>query len=227
MHKLSDDDEKPGLFGQIKDKLIRSKQQWAEQGRLLTGRPDMGHVNRLPPGQREVKNWPVLDLGVQPDVKPERWRLQVLGLVESPVALTLDQFHALPQEEFVSDIHCVTAWSRYDNHWKGVSSRTLLDLVKPKPEAAHVIFHAYDGYTTNVTLDIFAEDNVVIAHEWEGKPIPREHGGPVRIVVPDWYFWKSAKWVTRIEFSAVDKPGFWEVRGYHNEGDPWKEQRYS
>ncbi len=225
--ELSDDDEKPGLLGQIKDKLIRSKQQWAEQGRLLTGRPDMGHVNRLPPGQREVKNWPVLDLGVQPDVNPERWRLQVLGLVENPVALTLDQFHALPKEEFVSDIHCVTAWSRYDNHWKGVSSRTLLDLVKPKPEAAHVIFHAYDGYTTNVTLDIFAEDNVVIAHEWEGKPIPREHGGPVRIVVPDWYFWKSAKWVTRIEFSALDKPGFWEVRGYHNEGDPWKEQRYS
>jgi DMSO/TMAO reductase YedYZ molybdopterin-dependent catalytic subunit len=198
-----------------------------EGGAPITGRPDLGHVNRLPPGQKEVKNWPVLDLGVQPDVKPERWRLRVTGLVEKPQAWTLDEFHALPQQDFVSDIHCVTSWSRFDNHWRGVASRTILDLVRPKADARHVIFHAYDGYATNVALDAFADENVLLAHSWEGKPIPREHGGPVRVVVPDWYFWKSAKWVTRIEVSAKDRPGFWETRGYHNEGDPWKEERYA
>jgi DMSO/TMAO reductase YedYZ molybdopterin-dependent catalytic subunit len=213
--------------GRIRDKLIRAKEKWAEEGRLITGRPDLGHVCSLPPGQREVKNWPVLDLGAQPDVKPENWRLQVLGAVENPLALTLPQFLALPQSESVSDIHCVTAWSRYDNSWRGVASRTLLDLVKPKPEARHVIFHSYDGYTTNVRLEVFAAPNVLLAHSWDGAPLTREHGGPVRVVIPDWYFWKSAKWVTRIVFATEDQPGFWETRGYHNEGDPWKEERYS
>ncbi|HVP84669.1 MAG TPA: sulfite oxidase-like oxidoreductase [Rhizomicrobium sp.] len=224
---MSDEDEKPGLIGQIKEKLIRSKEKWAEEGRLITGRPDMGHVNRLPPGQKLVTNWPVLDLGVQPQVKPENWRLRIGGLVENPTHFTLEQFHALPQSDFISDIHCVTSWSRYDNHWRGVSSKTILDLVKPKPEAKHVVFHAYDGYTTNTKLSAFADDNVLLAHTWEGKPLERDHGGPVRMVVPDWYFWKSAKWVNRLEFVAEDRPGFWEVRGYHNEGDPWKEERYS
>jgi DMSO/TMAO reductase YedYZ molybdopterin-dependent catalytic subunit len=224
---VADDDEKPGLIGAIKDKLIRTKQQWAQQGRLLTGRNDVVRASRLPPGQKEVKNWPVLDLGVQPDVKPEKWQLRVTGLVENPLAWTLPEFLALPQEEFLSDIHCVTAWSRYDNHWQGVSSRALLELVRPNAEARHVVFHSYDGYTTNVTLAVFAKADVLLAHSWEGKPLTREHGGPVRVVVPQWYFWKSAKWVNRIEFVARDRPGFWEVRGYHNEGDPWKEERYS
>lgn len=223
---MSDDDASEFLKG-IKDKLIRSKEQWAADKRLITGRPDLGHVNRLPPGQREAKNWPVLDLGAQPDVQPERWRLRLGGLVENPAVFTLPEFMALPQQEFVSDIHCVTQWSRYDNHWRGVAAKTLLDIVKPKPEAAHVIFTAYDGYTTNVKLPVFAEDNVLLAHSWEGAPISREHGGPVRVIIPDWYLWKSAKWVTRIEFVATDQPGFWETRGYHNEGDPWKEERYS
>ena len=223
---MSDHDDSPNLIGKIKDKLIRSKEDWAAQGRLITGRPDMGHANRLPPGQKEVKNWPVLDLGVQPEIGPEKWRLQIMGLVENPVALTLDRFKALPQDEIVSDIHCVTSWSRFDNHWQGVASKTLLDLVRPKEQAAHIVFHAYDGYTTNVKTDVFAGANVLLAHSWEGKPIPRDHGGPVRVVVPDWYFWKSAKWVTRIVFHADDHPGFWEMRGYHNEGDPWKEERY-
>jgi DMSO/TMAO reductase YedYZ molybdopterin-dependent catalytic subunit len=214
--------------GKIKDKLIRSKQEWAKEGRLLTGMPDETRANRLPPGQKEVKNWPVLDLGVQPNIiAPRVWRLTIEGLVENPLALTLSEFMALPQEDFVSDIHCVTQWSRFDNQWRGVSARRLIELVKPKPEAKHVIFHSYDGYTTNVKLEVFAEPNVLFAHSWEGKPLSREHGGPVRVVIPDWYFWKSAKWVTRIEFTADGRPGFWEVRGYHNEGDPWKEERYS
>jgi DMSO/TMAO reductase YedYZ molybdopterin-dependent catalytic subunit len=214
--------------GRIKDKLIRSKQEWAKEGRLLTGMPDEKRANRLPPGQKEVKNWPVLDLGVQPNIVPPRhWKLTIEGLVENPVVWSLEDFLAQPQEEFVSDIHCVTQWSRFDNHWRGVSAHHILDLVKPKPEARHVLFHSYDGYTTNVKLEVFAEPNVLLANTWEGKPLTREHGGPVRVVIPDWYFWKSAKWVSRIEFAKDDKRGFWEVRGYHNEGDPWKEERYS
>jgi DMSO/TMAO reductase YedYZ molybdopterin-dependent catalytic subunit len=222
-----DDSEKPSLIGQIKDKLIRSKEEWAKEGRLLTGRPDFGHVNRLPPGQKEVKNWPVLDLGVQPNVLPRVWRLDVGGLVENPLSWSLEEFMAQPQEDFVSDIHCVTQWSRYDNHWRGVSAKHIMDLARVKPEARHVIFHSYDGYTTNVKREVFEEPNVLLAHTWEGKPLPREPGGPVRVVIPDWYFWKSPKWVSKIEFTAEDRPGFWEVRGYHNEGDPWKEDRYS
>ena len=220
-----DKSDKPGLIGQIKDKLIRNKEEWAKEGRLLTGRPDQGHVERLPPGQKLVQNWPVLDLGVQPDVRPENWRLQVTGLVENPIVWTLAEFMAQPQEDFLSDIHCVTQWSRYDNHWRGVSSTRILEVAQPKADAAHVIFHSYDGYTTNVKLSVFQEPNVLLARSWEGKPISRDHGGPVRVIIPDWYLWKSAKWVTRIEFSANDKPGFWEVRGYHNEADPWKEER--
>jgi DMSO/TMAO reductase YedYZ molybdopterin-dependent catalytic subunit len=224
---MPDAPQNPSLIGQIKDKLIRSKEKWAQEGRAITGRPDMGHVSRLPPGQKLVTNWPVLDLGVQPDVKPENWRLRVTGLVEKPTVWTLDQFKALPLFADVSDIHCVTTWSRYDNHWQGVSARTILDIVKPKPEVQHVIFHAYDGYTTNVKLNVFADPNVLLAWAWENKPLAREHGGPVRVIIPDWYFWKSAKWVTRIEFAAEDRRGFWETRGYHNEADPWKEERYS
>jgi len=216
------DEENPGH----RSKLIRSKEEWAKEGRLITGRPDLGRVSRLPPGQKEVRNWPVLDLGAHPDVKPESWRLRITGVVENPLVFTLPEFLALPQQDFVSDIHCVTQWSRFGNRWRGVSSETLLERVRPKPEAAHVVFHAYDGYTTNVKLSVFAEPNVLLAHSWEGAPIPREHGGPVRVVIPDWYFWKSAKWLSRIEFAAADRPGFWETRGYHNEGDPWKEQRY-
>ena len=226
---MSKDDQKENPrrpVGVVKEKLIRSKERWARQGRLLTGSTDSTHANRLPPGQKEVRNWPVLDLGVQPDVKPDNWRLRVTGLVEAPLHWTLPEFMALPQQDFVSDIHCVTAWSRYDNHWQGVASRTILDLVRPQAEARYVIFHSYDGYTTNVKIEVFWEPDVLLAHSWDRKPLPREHGGPVRVVIPGWYFWKSAKWVNRIEFAAQDRPGFWEIRGYHNEGDPWKEERY-
>ena len=138
-----DKPDEPSLIGRIRDKLIHSKEEWAKEGRLLTGRPDAGHVNRLPPGQKEVKNWPVLDLGVQPDVRPENWRLQVGGLVENPIVWTLDEFLALPQEDFISDIHCVTQWSRYDNHWRGVSARDILAAVKPAREVKHEIGRAH------------------------------------------------------------------------------------
>lgn len=216
-----------GLIGRIKEKLIRSKEKTAEEGRHLTGRTDIGHANRLPPGQNLVKKWPVLDLGIQPDLQKEQWKLHVGGLVANPVTLSFEDFLALPQSSFKSDIHCVTTWSLYDSRWDGVSARTILDLVRPLAEARYVIFHSYDGYTTNIRREAFEEPDVIIAHSWEGKPLTREHGGPVRVVVPRLYFWKSAKWLQKIEFSDVDKPGFWEERGYHNEGDPWTEQRYS
>lgn len=223
---MVDELDEPGPEGQIKEKLIRTKEKWAEEGRLLTGMPDDGHVKRLPPGQREVKNWPVLDLGAQPGVKAENWRLQIVGLVENPIIWTLEDFMAQPDEEFTSDIHCVTQWSRFDNHWRGVSASRILALAAPKPEVRHVIFRSYDGYTTNVKREVFEESDVLLAHSWEGKALTREHGGPVRVIIPKWYLWKSPKWITRIEFVVEDQPGFWEVRGYHNEGDPWKEERY-
>jgi DMSO/TMAO reductase YedYZ molybdopterin-dependent catalytic subunit len=212
--------------GAIKEKLIASKEKWAREGRLLTGMPDETHAQRLPAGQKLVTNWPVLDLGLQPDVPQAEWRLSVDGLVENPVTLTYEDLLALPQTESVSDVHCVTQWSRYDNHWRGVASRDVIALVRARAEARHVIFHSYDGYTTNVAFDVFAADDVMFAHAWEGAPLAREHGGPVRIVIPRFYFWKSAKWVKRIEFRRDDQPGFWEVRGYHNQGDPWTEERY-
>lgn len=207
-------------------KLIRSKRRWAADGRLLTGMTADPERERLPPGQRLVKDWPVLDLGVQPIVDARRFRLDIDGAVRRPISMRLDEFMALPQEESVSDIHCVTQWSRYDNHWRGVPARTLIGMVEPSDKARHVIFHAVDGYTTNVRLDQFDQPDVMLAHTWEGEPIGRQHGGPVRVVVPRLYFWKSAKWIRRIEFSIADRPGFWERNGYHNNADPWREERY-
>ena len=140
--------------------------------------------------------------------------------------MTWNDFLDQPQSDSVSDIHCVTAWSRYDNRWSGVRAKDFLKLVRPKPEAKHIVFQSYDGYATNVTLEMFAADDVLLAHSWEGNPLTREHGGPVRIVMPQFYFWKSAKWIKHIAFLDRDAPGYWEVRGYHNTGDPWQEQRY-
>jgi DMSO/TMAO reductase YedYZ molybdopterin-dependent catalytic subunit len=213
-------------MGDFNEKLTAAKQAWARAGRLLTGKTDPDHEMRLPPGQRLVTNWPVLDLGVQPHVPTESWRLDVDGAVVNPVSLDWAQFLELPQDEDQSDIHCVTQWSRYDNRWQGVKTATLLALVQPRPEARHVILHSHDGYTTNLLLEHFAEDDCLIAHSHDGVPLTREHGAPARVIVPRYYFWKSAKWIKRIEISAVDRPGFWEVRGYHNVGDPWLEDRY-
>ncbi len=214
------------LLDSIREKLVRTKEKWARDGRLMTGSASP-RADRLPPGQRLVRDWPVLDLGVQPKVSPESWSLTVDGMVANPVRWSHDAFFDQPQVEMVSDIHCVTAWSRYENHWQGVSAAHILDVVKPLPEARHIVFHAYDGYTTNASLEVLRAPDVLLAHSWEGKPLTKEHGGPVRVVIPQFYFWKSAKWVKRMEFVAEDKPGFWEVRGYHNVGDPWKEDRYS
>jgi DMSO/TMAO reductase YedYZ molybdopterin-dependent catalytic subunit len=219
---MADDPEAPG-----DSKLTRSKQIWAEVGKFLTGRSARPEDDRLPPGQHLVKTWPVLDLGQTPNVALHAWRLDIAGAVERPLSWSWEDFLALEQSEDTSDIHCVTSWSRYDNHWTGVSTRTLMEAVGVRPEARFVLFSSNDGYTTNMAIEDFASPHALLAHRWEGEALALEHGGPVRVVVPHLYFWKSAKWIRRIEFATEDHPGFWEIRGYHNHGDPWTEERYS
>jgi DMSO/TMAO reductase YedYZ molybdopterin-dependent catalytic subunit len=208
-------------------KLTRTKSRWAELGKFLTGHSSRPEDARLPPGQHLVKNWPILDLGQTPNVARDVWRLDIDGLVERPQSWTFANLMAQPQASKVSDIHCVTSWSRYDNHWDGVSTHDLMEAVGVKDEAKFVLFTANDGYTTNMAIEDFASPEAMIVHSWEGQPLPLDHGGPVRVVVPHLYFWKSAKWLRKIEFAATDHHGFWEVRGYHNHADPWTEERYS
>ncbi|MCK8783565.1 sulfite oxidase-like oxidoreductase [Roseomonas sp. NAR14] len=224
------ENEDAATLGQGRAKLIARKEEWAREGRLLTGATPGSNADpdrpRLPPGQTLVRDWPVLDLGVQPDVPPAKFRLDVDGLVEAPLSLDWEGYMALPQVESVSDIHCVTQWSRYDNHWQGVAARELLSRVRPKPDARFVVFHSHDGYTTNVPLEDFDQPDAMLAHAWEGRPLTRQHGGPLRGLIPRLYLWKSAKWLRRIELVTFDRPGFWELRGYHDHGDPWREERY-
>jgi DMSO/TMAO reductase YedYZ molybdopterin-dependent catalytic subunit len=189
---------------------------------------------QLPIGQHEVKNWPVLDLGEQPVVPLDAWKLEVGGLVENAFTLNWEQFLALPQVDDVSDFHCVTTWSRYDNHWRGVRFRTIAELAVPTPAAHHVLCTGYDfmpgsyiPYTTNLPLARAVDDDVLLVHSWEGRPLPREHGGPVRMITPKLYAWKGTKWIRKIEFLAEDTRGFWEVRGYSNSAEPWFNDRYS
>lgn len=221
-------ERKVTLIGRIKDKLVAAKEKTARDRRLQSAgtAPADNARNRLPPGQRLVDKWPVLDLGVTPRLDLAEWRLTIDGLVENPLAWNWQDFLAVSQSDITADIHCVTTWSLYDSRWSGVATRTLIDLVRPKPEARFVLFRSYDGYTTNVPLARFAEADALIALGRNGQPIGPEHGGPARVVIPSLYFWKSAKWVRRISFVADDAPGYWEVRGYHNDADPWKEERY-
>ncbi len=198
-----------------------------------------GPVNRhgmpkLPVGQHEVKNWPVLDLGETPDIPLAAWKLEVTGRVENPVTLTWDDFMRLPQVDDVSDFHCVTTWSRYDNRWRGVRFRTIAELVVPHDDAAFVLCTGYDfmpgsfiPYTTNLPLARALDDDVLLVHSWEGRPLPREHGGPVRMITPKLYAWKGTKWIRKIEFLTEDRKGFWEIRGYSNSAEPWFNDRYS
>jgi DMSO/TMAO reductase YedYZ molybdopterin-dependent catalytic subunit len=191
-------------------------------------------VPKLPVGQHVVSNWPVLDLGDVPDIPVSSWRLEILGDVHNQMTLTWDEFMALPQVEDVSDFHCVTTWSRFDNHWRGVRMRDVAELVVPDERARFVQFTGYDvepgtgvPYTTNLPLSRATEDDVLLVHTWEGRPLPREHGGPVRVITPKLYAWKGTKWVRRIEFLPQDQRGFWELRGYSNTAEPWFNDRYS
>jgi DMSO/TMAO reductase YedYZ molybdopterin-dependent catalytic subunit len=183
--------------------------------------------DRLPPGQTLVTNFPVLSYGPTPKFNPAKWDFRVAGLVERPLRFTWDEFRALNRAAQISDFHCVTSWSRYDNRWEGVKARDLARMAGLKPEAQFVFILCDGGYTTNVALDEFLDDDVMLAYRHDGKELEPDHGGPLRLVIPKLYAWKSAKWVRMIEFGAKDRRGFWEVRGYHNHGDPWTEERYS
>ena len=207
-------------------KLTRTKRLWAEAGKFLVGRRSRPEDERLPPGQHLVKDWPVLDLGIVPAVPLARFRLDVDGLVRNRLSLDWGAFQALRQTTLRSDIHCVTSWSRYDNDWTGVRTRELMARADPVPEAGHVILHGHDSYTTNLPIADFVTADSILATHWQGEPLAREHGGPLRAVVPHLYFWKSAKWLKRIEVIGTDRAGYWERNGYHMYGDPWSEQRY-
>jgi len=214
--------------GMSKERYIAAKQKWAEKqkARGVTAR-SVASTDRLPPGQKLTDGFPVLDLGVQPEIPLSEWRIKIDGLAEKPTALSWDQFNALPQVEDVSDFHCVTTWSKYDCRWSGVAFTTLYELVLPKPEARFVYFTSFDGYSTNVALEQCLDDDVLVATRFDGGPLPREHGGPARVIIPKLYAWKGAKFVNGITFLAEDKLGFWEVRGYSNTADPWTEDRYA
>ncbi|HEX7828259.1 MAG TPA: molybdopterin-dependent oxidoreductase [Thermoanaerobaculia bacterium] len=198
-----------------------------------------GPLNRhgmpqVPIDQRIVPNWPVLDLGDVPDIRRQDWRLELGGLVDNPVSLTWAEFMELPQVDDVSDFHCVTTWSRLDNHWRGVRFSTLAELAVPHDNVTHVLCTGYDRdigsqepYTTNLPFARAVEADVLLVHTWEGKPLPREHGGPLRMITPKLYAWKGTKWIRKIEFLDHNKRGFWERRGYSDTAEPWLNDRYS
>jgi DMSO/TMAO reductase YedYZ molybdopterin-dependent catalytic subunit len=232
---------RPDLVAKRLAYIERQKRLHAEtvnvdlQGRVPkgSGPPNRHGMPKLPVGQHMVPNWPVLDLGDVPDIPLSAWRLEIAGDVHNPTTLMWDAFMALPQVEQVSDFHCVTTWSRFDNHWRGVRMRDIAELVVPTETAEFVLFTGYDAdpstripYTTNLPLARATEDDVLLVHTWEGRPLPREHGGPVRVITPKLYAWKGAKWVRRIEFLPHDRKGFWEVRGYSNSAEPWLNDRY-
>jgi DMSO/TMAO reductase YedYZ molybdopterin-dependent catalytic subunit len=194
-------------------------------GRITRLNPDRVRPD-APPGQFVTDKFPVLTFGPTPRIDLDAWQFKVFGLVDEEITLDWQQFNNLPQATLDAEFHCVTQWSKLQNTWQGILFTDVMKLVTPKPEAKYVMAHCYGGYTTNVALDILIDDDVMFAHSHDGAPLTPQHGGPMRLVVPKRYGWKSAKWVNGIEFMAEDEPGFWEMRGYHMEGDPWKEERF-
>ena len=181
---------------------------------------------RLPPGQYLTEKWPVLHAGSIPQTDLATWDFRVFGEVERPVTLTWDELQALPSTEITVDVHCVTRWSRFDTSFRGVHWRELAKLAQPKPTARFVVAHAEHGFTANLPLAAIEDDDAMVAWEADGEPLTPDHGWPLRLVVPGRYFWKSAKWLRGLELRSTDEPGFWERYGYHNDADPWKEERY-
>lgn len=181
---------------------------------------------RVPPGQIVTTKWPVLHYSSVPKIDPARWTLRVFGEVDQPLELTWEQFNGLGAREVRCDMHCVTSWSRLDNRFGGIPVRAVLALAGVRPAATHALIHAAPDYTTNLPFADLDRDENLFATHFEGEPLSAEHGGPVRLLVPHLYLWKSAKWVTGVELMEGDEPGFWEDNGYHMRGDPWKEERY-
>ncbi len=196
----------------------------APQGDGPTNRHGMPSV---PVGQYVTEKWPVLDLGIKPDVDRERFTLRVDGAVASPITLTFKGLCELGPVDDVSDFHCVTTWSRLNVPWRGVRVADVLAAAEPDPSATHLMCHASDGYTTNVALEEALKDDVLLVFESDGGPLPSEHGGPVRMITPQLYAWKGAKWISRLELMTTDRPGFWEQRGYSMTAHPWRNDRYS
>ncbi|MDO8750165.1 MAG: sulfite oxidase-like oxidoreductase [Dehalococcoidia bacterium] len=180
----------------------------------------------VPPGQYVTQKFPEMTYGASPGIDLKAWRLRVFGLVEQEAVFTWEEFLALPQMALTRDFHCVTQWSSMDNLWEGVPFRDVMQRVSPRTEAKYVMVRSYGGYATNLPLDVLMEEDVLLAHRHQGEPLEAAHGGPMRLVVPSRYGWKSAKWVNGLELMAQDKPGFWEQLGYHNNADPWKEERF-
>jgi DMSO/TMAO reductase YedYZ molybdopterin-dependent catalytic subunit len=179
---------------------------------------------RLPPGQYIEHDFPVLTAGPTPKVDPSAWYFSIDGMVAEPKQWTWEEFHALEFEEVPCDIHCVTSWSKLGTSFRGVSLDTLLDAIEPL--GAYAMAYSYGGYSTNLAIEDLSDGKAWVVTEHEGEPLPRDHGGPARLLVPHLYFWKSAKWVAGLRVMDHDEPGFWETNGYHNRGDPWKEERY-
>lgn len=209
------------LFSRLIEAKLKAARRGTRGPRCPSEAPD-----RIPPGQRVVDNFPVLDLGLRPAIGRGEWRLTVEGEVERPFELSWAELMALPQTEVTVDIHCVTHWSRLDVPWIGVRLREVLDRASPRAGARHVLLSSADGYSTNLPLADLLREDVLLAHTVDGASLSREHGGPVRLLAPHRYFWKSAKWLTGLRITARDAPGFWETRGYHNRADPWQEERY-
>jgi DMSO/TMAO reductase YedYZ molybdopterin-dependent catalytic subunit len=189
--------------------------------------PDAERDRRLPPHQVLTKKWPVLDASGTPHIDMREWRFTAGGLVETELSYTWEEFQKLPRVNVYADFHCVTRWSKLDNLWEGVSTREVIQRAGVKPQAKFVLLYGYDsGWTTNMPLEYFANSDALLADRHDDKPISPEHGGPLRLIVPRLYAWKSAKWVKRVEFLEKDQAGYWEEGGYHMVGDPWKEERY-
>jgi len=192
-----------------------------------TGALNRHGMPQLPPGQVRTLKWPVLDLGIHPSVTRASWTLRIDGACASPLDLDFARFMQLEQVNDVSDFHCVTTWSRMDIAWQGVRFMDLMALVEPDEDACAVMCHAYDGYTTNVALEEALKPDVLLVHQADGAPLTREHGGPVRMITPQLYGWKGAKWIKRIELLTEERLGFWEQRGYSSSAHPWRNDRYS
>lgn len=189
-------------------------------------KPEAEHQDRVPPGQRLATGFPVLTYGPTPQVDRSTWQFRVWGLAQEKT-FSWDDFMAMPQSEFTADFHCVTTWSKLDVQWIGVKVTDFMNYIDVDPKAVHIMEHCYGGYTTNIALEDFLREENFFAHTLFGEPLPLDHGGPMRLVVPHLYAWKSAKWINGLEFLPQEDLGFWERNGYHHRGDPWQEERYS
>jgi DMSO/TMAO reductase YedYZ molybdopterin-dependent catalytic subunit len=201
---------------------------FGNKGQQNTAAPEMRSDGkaRLPPGQYLTKKWPILSYENTPRFDAAKYRFRVWGEVDTPFELSWDELQALPRAQETSDFHCVTTWSRYDNQWDGIAISEIIQRAQPKASAQYVVAHSWTGYTTNMPYADLNDDDVMIVFAHDGQPLEPDHGGPVRLLVPKLYAYKSAKWLSGLEFLAQDHPGFWEVRGYHNHADPWQEERY-